>query len=169
MVVALVASVLWWGAAGERGPAPTPRSCARAVLVDGQLRCDEELPSEVGALCPRPGPEAREPIAAGDAFDSAQLCARSFASPGEPGWSRMPADQLAALQQPVDVNRASLAELTSLPRIGPALARRIVHGRPFEHLESLVRVRGIGPATVERLRGRAFVRPPSAGPPRGVP
>ena len=71
----------------------------------------------------------------------------------------MSPDDLTALQQPVDVNRASIAELTSLPRIGPKLARRIVHGRPYDDLESLARVRGIGPATMKRLRGRAFVRP----------
>ncbi|WP_373061077.1 ComEA family DNA-binding protein [Gemmatimonas sp.] len=56
---------------------------------------------------------------------------------------------------PIDVNHASAAELERLPRIGPALAARIVawreqHG-PFESLESLRHVRGIGPATAQLL------------------
>jgi DNA uptake protein ComE-like DNA-binding protein len=51
---------------------------------------------------------------------------------------------------PVDVDRASAAELEALPRIGPALAQRIVEDRevngPFGSLEGLQRVRGVGPA-----------------------
>jgi DNA uptake protein ComE-like DNA-binding protein len=50
----------------------------------------------------------------------------------------------------VDLDAASAASIESLPRIGPALARRIVEDRaargPFGSLEGLDRVRGIGPA-----------------------
>lgn len=57
---------------------------------------------------------------------------------------------------PVDVNRASADVLERLPRIGPALARRIVDDReangPFRSVDELDRVRGIGPATLESLR-----------------
>jgi competence protein ComEA len=57
----------------------------------------------------------------------------------------------------VDVNRASAAELETLPGIGPALARRIMESRaedgPFRTADDLLRVRGIGPATLERIRG----------------
>jgi len=62
----------------------------------------------------------------------------------------------------VDVNRASEEALQALPGVGPALARRIVEARtrtPFRSVEELVRVRGIGPATVERFRGRVTVGP----------
>lgn len=56
----------------------------------------------------------------------------------------------------IDVNRASAEELRLLPRIGPTLAERIVAHRaaegPFERIEELSEVRGVGPATVERLR-----------------
>lgn len=62
----------------------------------------------------------------------------------------------------VDLNRASVAELRVLPRIGPKLAQRIVaeraRGGPFHSLEQLApRVRGIGKRTVARLRGLATV------------
>jgi competence protein ComEA len=53
---------------------------------------------------------------------------------------------------PLDVNRASEAELARLPGIGPALAARIVEARPFEDVDSLRRVRGLRPSTLERLR-----------------
>lgn len=52
---------------------------------------------------------------------------------------------------PVDINRATAEELEVLPRVGPALARRIVERRtshgPFRSLDDLRHVRGIGPAT----------------------
>jgi len=61
-----------------------------------------------------------------------------------------------ALGLPVDVNLATAAELEALPGIGPGLAARIVADRaragPFGSVEALDRVRGIGPATVARLR-----------------
>lgn len=164
--VALAALALVWSWVSRGEPAPRPRPCVRAGLVDGQLRCDDELPTDPAALCPGPGPGPRSTaaVAAGDALDTAQLCARSVVSPYVPGhgWSRMPPEQLAALGQPVDVNRAALAELESLPRIGPALARRIVEGRPYIDVDALERVRGIGPATLRRLRNRAVVIPPQS-------
>jgi competence protein ComEA len=57
----------------------------------------------------------------------------------------------------VDVDRASAAELETLPRIGPSLAARIVAERelngPFGSLEALDRrVKGIGPALVRALK-----------------
>lgn len=54
----------------------------------------------------------------------------------------------------IDLNRASEGDLTVLPGIGPALAMRIVEARrerPFTSARDLLRVRGIGPATLERL------------------
>ena len=52
----------------------------------------------------------------------------------------------------IDPNTASIRQLESLPRVGPATARAIVDGRPYARIEDLTRVRGIGPATFERLR-----------------
>ena len=61
---------------------------------------------------------------------------------------------------PVDLNRADEATLTTLPGIGPALARRIVEARrerPFRSIGDLARVQGIGPATLSRLGERVTV------------
>lgn len=52
----------------------------------------------------------------------------------------------------VNLNTASQAEIESLPGIGPALAKRIIEGRPYRSLEDLDRVKGIGPKLLERLR-----------------
>ncbi len=56
----------------------------------------------------------------------------------------------------VDVDRADVGELERLPRIGPALARRIVEDRaargPFGRIEALDRVPGVGPGMLAVLR-----------------
>ncbi|MFP3941086.1 MAG: ComEA family DNA-binding protein [Thermoanaerobaculia bacterium] len=55
----------------------------------------------------------------------------------------------------VNVNTAETAQLELLPRIGPALAGRIIEFRedngPFEAKEDLLLVRGIGERTLELL------------------
>jgi competence protein ComEA len=61
-------------------------------------------------------------------------------------------------QPQVDLNAASAEELERLPFVGPYMARQIVafrerHG-PFAAVDSLVRVPGIGPATLAKVRER---------------
>lgn len=63
----------------------------------------------------------------------------------------------------LDVNRASALELQALPGIGPARAEAIVRWRE-EHgairsLADLLEIRGIGPATLERLKPLVAVGP----------
>lgn len=57
---------------------------------------------------------------------------------------------------PIDVNRATAAELDELPGVGPATAAAIVTERerngPFAGVDDLDRVPGIGPAKLEALR-----------------
>lgn len=56
----------------------------------------------------------------------------------------------------VALNRADETELSLLPGVGPALARRIAEDRarrgPYGRAEDLQRVRGIGPRLAARLR-----------------
>jgi competence ComEA-like helix-hairpin-helix protein len=56
----------------------------------------------------------------------------------------------------VDLNHATTAELERLPGVGAMLAQRIVALRDtlggFQSLEQLERVRGIGPAMLEKLK-----------------
>jgi len=56
----------------------------------------------------------------------------------------------------IDLDRATARDLERLPGIGPALAARIVADRvdrgPFRTPDALLRVRGIGPRTLNRIR-----------------
>lgn len=61
----------------------------------------------------------------------------------------------------LNLNLATSAQLEALPKVGPALAGRIVAFRqkygPFPAVDSLVRVPGIGPATLAFLRSKLRV------------
>jgi competence protein ComEA len=72
----------------------------------------------------------------------------------------------------LDVDAATMAQIDSLPGIGPTLAKRIVADRaehgPFVTLQGLRRVKGVGPALLRRLDTlvtfSATLRPLSAAP-----
>jgi competence protein ComEA len=57
----------------------------------------------------------------------------------------------------IDINRAGAALLETLPGIGPTIAQRIVEYRemngPFETIEGIQHVQGIGPAKLEGISG----------------
>ncbi|MCU0782818.1 MAG: helix-hairpin-helix domain-containing protein, partial [Verrucomicrobia bacterium] len=52
----------------------------------------------------------------------------------------------------VDLNHASYEELQELPGIGPTLAGRIMAHRPYQKVDDLDKVPGIGAATLKRLK-----------------
>lgn len=64
--------------------------------------------------------------------------------------------QAPSPEDPLNVNTAPAPALEALPGIGPALAERIVNyrseQRPFQRVDELQRVRGIGPKTLSDLR-----------------
>jgi competence protein ComEA len=77
------------------------------------------------------------------------------------GTSPLPIERGAVALTPFDLNRATTADLASIPGLGETLAERIVEHREekgeFRVVEDLRRVKGIGPATLARVRPFLFV------------
>lgn len=61
----------------------------------------------------------------------------------------------------ININSASEAELDKLPGIGPVKAKAIIEERkkngPFKSIEDIKRVKGIGDATLEKLKSEITV------------
>jgi competence protein ComEA len=66
----------------------------------------------------------------------------------------------AFAQDLVDINTATAQELTELPGIGPVISGKIVEYRevkPFDTIEEIQEVKGIGPAKFEAIKDRIKV------------
>ena len=63
---------------------------------------------------------------------------------------------------PININTASAIELEALPRIGPALAQRIIDYRkangPFKTTAEIQNVSGIGPATYGQIKDQITIK-----------
>lgn len=76
--------------------------------------------------------------------------------------SRSATGKKSELSGPLDLNKATAAELERLPGIGSTLAQRIVDERekkPFASVDDLERVFGIGPKKLEQVKPFVIVRP----------
>jgi DNA uptake protein ComE-like DNA-binding protein len=84
--------------------------------------------------------------------------ALSWIRGGGPSGQLIEIDQASPVdyQAWIDINRADWPELTLLPGVSETMARRIVDARaaqgPFESVDDLARLPGIGPKTLARLR-----------------
>ncbi len=93
---------------------------------------------------------------------------------GPPGSPRAHRDSGLVLAQPlaagerIDLDRAGVAEISRLPRVGLTLARTIVTDReahgPFGSLEGLDRVPGVGPGLLAAISANVRFSGPSPGP-----
>ncbi len=67
-----------------------------------------------------------------------------------------------AVPERIDLNMAGFYDLQSLPGIGPVIAERIVAYRDsvgeFTAVKDLLKVRGIGPAKLKKLKDRVTIR-----------
>ena len=67
----------------------------------------------------------------------------------------------ATATEKVDLNRATQQDLETLPGIGPSLAQRILSARqehgPFQRIEDLMNVQGIGEKNFLRIREHVTV------------
>ena len=141
------------------------------VVGCGQREVLRFVPAAPGYAVERPEEEegsdtvvkaAQDKVAAsarlGERVAASERALRHPAEPSAPVRSRAAAPVVeegsAAAAPPalVDLNTATLAELDALPRVGPAMAARIVAKRPFRRPDDLRRVSGIGPSTLRALK-----------------
>lgn len=117
------------------------------IGIDRWRRAHPELAERLEALdrapAPPPRPEPQRP----------ERAVRALAR----------AAPTTAVTVPLDLNRATRDELQRLPGIGPGLAARIVDTRErrgsFGAVDDLRRVRGVGDATLARVRPLLAVGP----------
>jgi hypothetical protein len=111
---------------------------------------------------PVPTPEWEECLNPTESADIAQHTAtvRCEAPQLRAAEIRGPARRLFGL--PIELNCADARTFESLDRIGSVRARQIVEERaraPFDRVEDLLRVQGIGPKTLENLRSAVAANP----------
>ena len=63
-----------------------------------------------------------------------------------------PAETEKTEPQKINVNSAAQEELESLPGIGPKLAQEIIAGRPYQTVDDLLKVKGIGEKKLAQLK-----------------
>jgi len=59
----------------------------------------------------------------------------------------------------IEINTASLSELEELTGVGPTIGQRIIDARPFSSVDDLLKVKGIGEKTLQKIKeqGLAYV------------
>jgi competence protein ComEA len=78
-----------------------------------------------------------------------------------PTYRSVGAKKIQSGEPPINVNSASTDELQRLPGIGPVTAQAIISTRtatPFQSVNDLDKVKGIGPKTLEKLRPFVVVK-----------
>ena len=98
------------------------------------------------ALLPRP----QVPTVTRAALPPVQAPAQ-MAAHGEPPTYPATGSVTPLISGRLNLNAATPEQLEALPGVGPALAKKIIAGRPYRSLADLDRVKGVGEATLREL------------------
>ena len=150
-------------------PAPTATPVLLTVYVSGAVAEPDvyTLPagSRVKQAIEVAGGFAEDAVEAGVNLAQALVDGQQIYVPGQDevtapaaaiGGSLASASSSTDSAGPVNINRASVEQLSTLPGIGPAIAGRIIEYREshggFRVIEDIKQVKGVGDATFEKLR-----------------
>jgi hypothetical protein len=108
------------------------------TLAEGYVTRDRRtFAREYARSEPHDAASVLEPVSSPPAVTSARASA-----PAASGWRRCP----------VSIHTASVEQLAKVKGLNLRLAKEIVKARPFESLDELIKVRGIGAKTLERIK-----------------
>ena len=139
--------LFWEAVAASEDPTAIPEEIASASFSEAPV------PHDGSASASKVLPSVRLTAVADTVPPRAPEAATSETQPGK---------SLTVLQPArLNLNTATSRQLQRLPRIGPKMAERILayrmeHG-PFQRVDDLVEVRGIGEKTLEKLRPLLYV------------
>ena len=133
-------------AAAKPGSAPDASKASDAATASGRFYDEEKIKAMEGGGTPA---AAR----AGNLGRIALVILVVIAGIGLLWWkvTHNPATMI------VNINKASVAELSYLPGIGDAKAKVIIDHRPYRSIEDLKKVPGIGEKTFEKMKARVKV------------
>jgi len=173
--VALVGGVVRMTAAvsnASAADASSREALRRQIVAAESAGAAERKGRRDGGASPRRRSAGRPVVSRTKADSAREADARDLFNPPAIAVPALPRQRPPSA--PVDVDRATESELEALPRIGPALAKRIIEDResrgPFGSLDGFQRVRGVGPAMAAALSASVTFsgtpRPSFAGSPR---
>lgn len=149
LLAALTAALLFWRARVEQrasAPASVVVEVAGEVPAPGYYPLSP--PARVSAALAAAGLDPR-------GFADATLDAGARVVVAQGAWRLEPMRERLVFGLPIDLNQASQEALEAIPGLGPTRAAAIIADRtengPFTSVADLERVRGIGPATREKL------------------
>lgn len=63
---------------------------------------------------------------------------------------------ILVLAEQIDINSATLSQLDTLTGIGPKYAQAIADARPYSSVDDLLKVKGIGPKTLQKIKDQGI-------------
>jgi competence protein ComEA len=135
---------------------PAASRVVDAVAAAGGLRVDAD-PDRVNLAAPlADGTRVVIPVVGEEPLPESSTVPAAVPGSGAAGGTSSVAAGASAPGSLLDLNRADVAQLDTLPGVGPSTAAAIVEHReqhgPFRDVDALLDVRGIGDAKLEALR-----------------